>query len=129
MIKFMMWLCPNCGRTVHCPNPSTYMPNTTCECEYPKFAVQMVRVWPPISPDSNPRQSKEKTNVEQIRVSPATTREEAIGDIISNLKYAYNIASRQNSITFDEYTTLEVFVKYYAKLLGVKNVINDKEDE
>ncbi len=44
--RFVVWLCPLCGRTVQCEDPSTYIPNLTC---YHGDSVGfMVRVWPPV---------------------------------------------------------------------------------
>ena len=43
---FIMWVCPDCGRTISCPNPSPYVPNTICECCYPDHVTQMVQCWP-----------------------------------------------------------------------------------
>jgi hypothetical protein len=44
--KFVLWLCPACGRTVRCPEWATYAPNTTCQCTLLEFITQMVLVWP-----------------------------------------------------------------------------------
>lgn len=30
MLVWSFWACPVCGRTVKCPNPSYYRPNTDC---------------------------------------------------------------------------------------------------
>ena len=30
MSDIMMWYCPVCGRTVTCPNPTTWTPNIYC---------------------------------------------------------------------------------------------------
>lgn len=46
MLDFIVWVCPDCGRTVKGPNPSTWQPNTICQCQYPNHVTQMVQVWP-----------------------------------------------------------------------------------
>ena len=45
-IKKIVWLCPECYRTISCPDPSSYTPNTICTCQYPNQVTQMIQVWP-----------------------------------------------------------------------------------
>ncbi len=42
--RFRHWACLDCGRVVTCPNPSTYMHNLTCKCNYPEYVNMMVEV-------------------------------------------------------------------------------------
>ena len=43
---FVVYLCPDCGRTIRWRNPSVSIPNTICQCNYPHHVTQMVMVWP-----------------------------------------------------------------------------------
>jgi len=49
--KWVLYVCPSCGRTVKWPDPSTGLPNTICACRYPEFVTQMVVAWPPRKTD------------------------------------------------------------------------------
>ena len=56
------------------------------------------------------------------------TRDEALKEIEISLTDAFNIANNQNCITFEEYTTLKTFIVYFAKLLGIKNILEEEDD-
>lgn len=44
--NFVVFLCPDCGRTIRWPVPSTSVPSTICQCKLPDHITQMVMVWP-----------------------------------------------------------------------------------
>jgi len=69
------------------------------------------------------------TNIKQsFYVGDNMTRDEALKEIEISLTDAFNIANNQNCITFEEYTTLKTFIVYFAKLLGIKNILEEEDD-
>lgn len=46
--KHRFWACPECGRTVTCPIPSSYVPHTICHCQHHSdgtgYVIQMVEL-------------------------------------------------------------------------------------
>lgn len=44
--EFVLWMCPECGKTIRWPTISAYVPDTICKCRYPDHITQMVIVWP-----------------------------------------------------------------------------------